>query len=63
MCVLSIGGALVAFAGVDAPPFQSGSFEASNRSISKRGSPALRKALFQVMPALLRTSPCDDAVY
>lgn len=56
-------GALVAFAGVDAPPFRSGSFESSNRSISKRGSPALRKALFQVMQALLRTSPCDDAVY
>lgn len=56
-------GALVAFAGVDAPPFQSGSFESSNRSISKRGSPALRKALFQVMQTLLRTAPCDDAVY
>lgn len=54
---------LIAFAGVDAPPFQSGSFEASDRSISKRGSPALRKALFQVMQALLQTSPCDDAVY
>ena len=54
---------LIAFAGVDAPPFQSGSFESSDRSISKRGSPALRKALFQVMQALLQTSPCDDAVY
>lgn len=54
---------LIAFAGVDAPPFQSGSFEASDRSISKRGSPALRKALFQVMQSLLQTSPGDDAVY
>jgi len=54
---------LIAFAGVDAPPFQSGSFEASDRSISKRGAPALRKALFQVMQSLLQTSPCDDAVY
>ena len=54
---------LIAFAGVDAPPFQSGSFESSVRNISKRGSPALRKALFQVMQALLQTSPCDDAVY
>lgn len=54
---------LIAFAGVDAPPFQSGSFESSNRSISKRGSPALRKALFQVMQVLLQTAPCDDAVY
>ena len=54
---------LIAFAGVDAPPFQSGTFKASDRSISKRGSPALRKALLQVMQSLLQTSPCDDAVY
>lgn len=56
-------GSLVAFAGVDAPPFQSGAFESTNRSISKRGSPALRKALFQVMQCLMQTSPPDDAVY
>lgn len=37
---------LVAFAGVDAPPFQSDAFESANRSISKRDSLALRKALF-----------------
>ena len=55
--------ALVAFAGVDAPPFQSGSFESADRSISKRGSPSLRKTLFQVMQVLLKTSPSDDAVY
>lgn len=54
---------LVAFAGVDAPPFQSGAFQSTNRSISKRGSPALRKALFQVMKCLLQTSPYDDAVF
>ena len=34
---------LVAFAGVDAPPCQSGTFESKNRHISKRGSPRLRK--------------------
>ncbi len=56
-------GALVAFAGMDAPPFQSGAFESTNRSISKRGSPALRKALFWVMQCLLRSSPNDDTVY
>lgn len=54
---------LVAFAGVDAPPFQSGAFESANRSISKQGSPALRKALFQVMQVLMQTAPLDDAVY
>lgn len=54
---------LIAFAGVDAPPFQSGTFEATGRSISKRGSPYLRKTLFQVMVCLLQTAPADDAVY
>lgn len=56
-------GSLVAFAGVDAPPFQSGSFVSTDRSISKRGSPVLRKALFQVMLCLLRGSPQNDPVY
>ncbi|NPV89632.1 MAG: IS110 family transposase [Firmicutes bacterium] len=54
---------LVAFAGVDAPPFQSGIFTSTDRSISKRGSPSLRKTLFQIMVSLLQTSPADDAVY
>ena len=34
--------ALIAFAGLDAPPFQSGNFNAQSRSISKRGSASLR---------------------
>ena len=55
--------ALVAFAGLDAPPFQSGKFESTNRRISKKGSPHLRKALFQVMVGLLQTSPAADPVY
>lgn len=54
---------LVAFAGVDAPPFQSGKFESTNRHISKRGYPALTKALYQVMGCILQTSPEDDTVY
>lgn len=54
---------LIAFAGVDAPPFQSGVFEAADRSISKRGSPLLRKTLFQVMSCLLKNAPTDDAVF
>ena len=55
--------ALVAFAGLDAPPYQSGSYEAKSRSISKRGSPSLRKTLFQVMSCIMRTSPFDDSVF
>lgn len=54
---------LIAFAGVDAPPFQSGAFESKDRSISKRGSGDLRKTLFQVMSCLLQNSMKDDAVY
>jgi len=54
---------LVAFAGIDATPFQSGMFESRDRSISKRGSPLLRKALFLVISCLMQTSPADDAVY
>ncbi len=54
---------LIAFAGVDAPPYQSGSFEAKDRSISKRGSSALRKTLFQVMSCLLQNSKAEDTVY
>jgi transposase len=54
---------LIAFAGVDAPPFQSGNYEAADRSISKRGSPSLRRTLFLVMGCLLQTAPSDDAVF
>lgn len=54
---------LIAFAGVDAPPYQSGSFESKDRKISKRGSALLRKALFQVMVCILKTAPEDDPVF
>ena len=57
------GKALNSFAGNDAPPYQSGQFESRNRHISKRGSPALRKACFEVMQALKLTKPLDDPVY
>ncbi|MCS6751616.1 transposase, partial [Proteus mirabilis] len=54
---------LVAFSGVDAPPYQSGKFESKSRSISKRGSGNLRKTLFQVMSSLLQNSLETDPVY
>ena len=57
------GKALNAYAGNDAPPYQSGQFESRNRHISKRGNPALRKACFEVMQALKQTKPQDDPVY
>ena len=54
---------LVAFAGVDAPPCQSGAFESKNRHISKRGSPRLRKTLFQIMSTIIQHAPADDPVF
>jgi hypothetical protein len=56
-------GSLVCFAGLEAPPYQSGKFESENRHISKRGSPHLRKALFQVMDCCLKLAPADEPVY
>ena len=55
--------ALVAFAGIAAPPYQSGQMEIRSRSISKRGSAVLRRTLFLVMSAILRCSPADEPVY
>lgn len=54
---------LIAFAGVDAPPYQSGAFEATKWSISKRGCPRLRKTLFQVMSTLLQHAPAEEPVF
>jgi len=55
--------ALVAYAGVDAPPYQSGTIDVHSRSITKRGSPSLRRTLFLVMSVLLQNSPPDQSVY
>ena len=57
------GKALNAYAGNDAPPYQSGNFESHNRHISKRGNAALRKYCFEVMQALKLLKPQDDPVY
>lgn len=55
---------LIAYAGIDAPPYQSGQFEGTNRHISKRGSRSLRKCGYEVMMALKSSKPKDDnAVY
>ena len=56
-------GALVAFAGVDAPPYQSGMFDSKTRHVSKRGSPHLRKTLFTVCSVILQHSNTNDPVY
>ncbi len=56
-------GALVAFAGVDAPPFQSGAFDSKSRRVSKRGSPHLRRTLFQITSILLQHSDPVNPVF
>lgn len=55
--------ALVAFAGIDAPPYQSGQMDVRSRSISKRGSSALRRTLFLVMSIYLQQSPEQEPIY
>lgn len=55
--------ALVAFAGIDSPPNDSGQVTSNHRRITKRGSPALRRTLFLVMGVILQNSPVDEPVY
>ena len=55
--------ALIAYAGIDAPPYQSGAFNATERHISKRGNSYLRKTGFEVMQCLIQHKPEQDEVY
>ena len=56
--------ALIAFAGIDAPPYQSGQFIGTERHISKRGSSAIRKTGYEVMRSLKsHREPEDSSVY
>lgn len=58
------GKALIAYAGIDAPPYQSGQFIGRERKISKRGSASLRKIGYEVMRCLkTHAAPDDSAVY
>lgn len=56
--------ALIAWAGIDPPPYESGQFVGSKRKITKRGSATLRKVGYEVMRVLKsHPAPKDDAVY
>lgn len=56
--------ALIAYAGIDTPPYQSGQFTGTQRKISKRGSANLRKIGYELMRCLkTHKSSKDDAVY
>lgn len=54
-------GALIAYAGIDAPPYQSGTFTGTKRRISKRGSALLRKTGYEIMKCLKTIKPTEDA--
>lgn len=55
--------ALTAFAGVDPGKNDSGKHVQKSVRTSKKGSPNLRKTLFQIMDSLIKRSPVDDPVY
>lgn len=55
--------ALVAFAGIDSPPDDSGQIEGKHKKMSKIGSPSLRRTLFLIMSVYLQKSPLDQPVY
>ena len=58
------GKALIAYAGIDVPPYESGKFRGTDRHILKRGSVYLRKTGYEVMRALTSHAvPKDSAVY
>ena len=55
---------LIAYCGIDTPPYQSGSFNASERHITKRGNKNLRKVGYEIMRNLKTSKPKEDnAVY
>ena len=55
--------ALVAFAGIDPMPNQSGDKNVRSNKSSKRGSPYLRKTLFNVIRTYLQCAPQDEPVF
>lgn len=54
---------LVAYAGIDASVSQSGEYSSTNNRMSKRGSPYLRKAIFQSALIASRCDPVFKAYY
>ena len=54
---------LIAFAGIDPAVDQSGKREALSRSTTKRGSPQLRKSLFQAVNTYVKRRPANEPVY
>lgn len=59
---LKNAGSIMAYAGLDAPPYQSGQFEATNRHISKRGNKYLRKTGYEVMKSIKSSCRSDNEI-
>ena len=57
------GKSLVAYAGIDAPPYESGKFKGTQRKISKRGSVILKKTGYEVMKCIKSNKLSEDLVY
>jgi transposase len=55
--------ALVAYAGIDAPPNDSGDITGRHRGMSKVGASSLRRTLFLIMSVYLQNSPIDEPIY
>lgn len=55
--------ALVAYAGIDDPPDDSGKVVGRHKGMSKVGAPSLRRTLFLVMGIYLQNSPADEPIY
>lgn len=55
--------ALVAFAGIDPMPNQSGEKNIRSNKSSKRGSPYLRKTLFNIMSIYLKCAPQEEPIF
>lgn len=55
--------ALVAYAGIDTPPNDSGDVTGRYKSMSKVGASSLRRTLFLVMSVYLQISLLDEPVY
>lgn len=54
---------IVAFAGVDPAVAQSGKHEVQSTATTKRGSPHLRKTLYQIVCTYLRKASGDEPIY
>lgn len=54
---------LIAYAGLDAPPYESGKFSATTRHISKRGSRLLRKTGYEAMQCISRVRSENSEIY